>query len=94
MSQELSLIDSIHHSVILEHGMSEKLEQLSSATRQIKGVLEIISDISDQTNLLALNAAIETAHAGEQMNKNTDSIESLSDISKSVKVLRIISIQV
>jgi len=121
------LIESIHSSVVLEHGMSEKLEQLSGETRQIKGVLEIISDISDQTNLLALNAAIEAARAGEhgrgfavvadevrklaertqkslteiniivaviiqsvsdaseQMNKNADSIESLSDISKSVE---------
>ncbi|SFV57162.1 Methyl-accepting chemotaxis protein [hydrothermal vent metagenome] len=121
------LIDSIHQSVVLEHSMSEKLEQLSGETRQIKGVLEIISDISDQTNLLALNAAIEAARAGEhgrgfavvadevrklaertqqslteinmivaviiqsvsdaseQMNKNADSIESLSDISKSVE---------
>jgi len=59
------LIKSIHSSVVLEHGMSEKLEQLSGETRQIKGVLEIISDISDQTNLLALNAAIEAARAGE-----------------------------
>ena len=107
--------------------MSEKLEQLSGETRQIKGLLEIISDISDQTNLLALNAAIEAARAGEhgfavvadevrklaertqkslteinlilaviiqsvsdaseQMNKNADSIESLSDISKSVETM-------
>lgn len=107
--------------------MSEKLEQFSGETRQIKGLLEIISDISDQTNLLALNAAIEAARAGEhgfavvadevrklaertqkslteinlivaviiqsvsdaseQMNKNADSIESLSDISKSVETM-------
>ena len=42
--------------------MSEKLEQFSGETRQIKGLLEIISDISDQTNLLALNAARAGEH--------------------------------
>jgi methyl-accepting chemotaxis protein len=59
------LIESVHHSVHLEHEMNAKLEQLSGETQQIKSVLVVIGDIADQTNLLALNAAIEAARAGE-----------------------------
>jgi methyl-accepting chemotaxis protein len=59
------LIDSVHHSVNLEHDMNAKLEQLSTETQQIKSVLDVINDIAEQTNLLALNAAIEAARAGE-----------------------------
>ncbi|WP_104749609.1 methyl-accepting chemotaxis protein [Helicobacter cynogastricus] len=44
---------------------SNKLEEASKNTANIKAVLTIISEIADQTNLLALNAAIEAARAGE-----------------------------
>ncbi|WP_104695211.1 methyl-accepting chemotaxis protein [Helicobacter salomonis] len=44
---------------------SDKLEETSQNTENIKAILTIISDIADQTNLLALNAAIEAARAGE-----------------------------
>ena len=59
------LIESVEHSVGLEHEMNSKLEQLSNETQQIKSILDVIKDIADQTNLLALNAAIEAARAGE-----------------------------
>lgn len=45
--------------------LSQKLNQASRNTEEVKTVLTVINDISDQTNLLALNAAIEAARAGE-----------------------------
>jgi len=42
-----------------------KVASLTEQAKNIKDVLDIISDIADQTNLLALNAAIEAARAGE-----------------------------
>jgi methyl-accepting chemotaxis protein len=45
--------------------VSETLQSLTANAEDIKGILNIISDISDKTNLLALNAAIEAARAGE-----------------------------
>ncbi len=45
--------------------LAQKVSSLTEQARNIKDVLDIISDIADQTNLLALNAAIEAARAGE-----------------------------
>ncbi|EGU29166.1 methyl-accepting chemotaxis protein [Vibrio sp. N418] len=42
-----------------------QVKQLEAKTRDIGGIVNMISEISDQTNLLALNAAIEAARAGE-----------------------------
>ncbi|MCC6436066.1 MAG: hypothetical protein IT196_13610 [Acidimicrobiales bacterium] len=40
------------------------VDQLSSRSRDIGRMLEVITNISEQTNLLALNATIEAARAG------------------------------
>ncbi|HWT92550.1 MAG TPA: methyl-accepting chemotaxis protein [Solirubrobacteraceae bacterium] len=46
--------------------VSAAMDELSSKSGQIGGIVETITGISEQTNLLALNAAIEAARAGEQ----------------------------
>lgn len=44
---------------------NDAISHITSRTREINSVIELITDIADQTNLLALNAAIEAARAGE-----------------------------
>lgn len=43
----------------------EKVEELSSQSKQIQEITTVMTGIAEQTNLLALNAAIEAARAGE-----------------------------
>lgn len=42
------------------------MEHISSSSKKIKEIIDVIDDIAFQTNLLALNAAVEAARAGEQ----------------------------
>lgn len=46
------------------HNITEQMQTLGSAAREIGKVTETINEISAQTNLLALNATIEAARAG------------------------------
>lgn len=43
----------------------EIINKLGDKSKEIVGIVQLISEISSQTNLLALNAAIESARAGE-----------------------------
>ena len=59
------LTGQVQNSANSEIALANTVDALSTDAQQIKGVLEVISDIADQTNLLALNAAIEAARAGD-----------------------------
>ena len=60
-----SVVESIESGSEQQQELVSKVASLTEQAKNIKDVLEIISDIADQTNLLALNAAIEAARAGE-----------------------------
>ena len=49
-----------------QSSLAKDISRLSAEASEVKGILQVISNIAGQTNLLALNAAIEAARAGEQ----------------------------
>ncbi|MGE4404913.1 MAG: methyl-accepting chemotaxis protein [Pseudomonas sp.] len=52
----------------MESGLAQaslKVDTLAARSKEINGIVDLISGIASQTNLLALNAAIEAARAGE-----------------------------
>jgi len=54
----LKIVDTVNNTGNL-------VNSLSTRTKEIGEIAQVIDDIADQTNLLALNAAIEAARAGE-----------------------------
>ena len=58
-------IDYINNLAQQVDQVSEVISKLSSDSKEISKVVQIIAEIAEQTNLLALNAAIEAARAGE-----------------------------
>ena len=59
------VVVNIESNTIHQDDLALKVSSLTEQAKNIKDVLNIISDIANQTNLLALNAAIEAARAGE-----------------------------
>ena len=45
--------------------LASTIEELSGHSREVQGILDIMTEIAAETNLLALNASIEAARAGE-----------------------------
>jgi len=102
ITNSVSQMSMLENQVIATHdgelAVSDSLQSLTANAEDIKGILNIISDISDKTNLLALNAAIEAARAGEhgrgfavvadevrKLAENTQ--KSLTEINASVNVI-------
>jgi len=46
--------------------VQQAINQLSTSSKEIIGIVDVIGNLASQTNLLALNAAIEAARAGAQ----------------------------
>ncbi|ADN08065.1 methyl-accepting chemotaxis protein [Sulfurimonas autotrophica] len=69
LDNSVSQMSMLENQVMQTHDgeitVNDDLKSLTQNAEDIKGILNIISDISDKTNLLALNAAIEAARAGE-----------------------------
>ena len=59
------IVDALQKASESQNMLADDLSKVSADTEQVKGVINVITDIADQTNLLALNAAIEAARAGE-----------------------------
>jgi|GEM_PF-1012386 len=77
----------------------DKVNILSSSTKQISRLVKVIEHVADQTNLLALNATIEAARAGEagrgfavvaaEVKKLSDEVKnSITDIANIVKSIQ------
>ena len=45
--------------------MNRRIQEISGTSKEMTGIVGMISDISDKINLLSLNASIEAARAGE-----------------------------
>ncbi|WP_194843478.1 methyl-accepting chemotaxis protein [Paenibacillus sp. B01] len=62
VAENLEQMQTIHASIERASGV---VHSLSERSREIRGILQVLGELSRQTNLLALNASIEAARAGE-----------------------------
>ena len=65
--------------------ITDNIEQLADMSKEMEGIMNVVTNIANQTNLLALNAAIEAARAGEAgkgFSVVADEVRKLSDQTK------------
>lgn len=66
VNQQMNTANSISSEAVSASDQGSKaIGELSTSSRQIEDVVNLINDIAEQTNLLALNATIEAARAGD-----------------------------
>lgn len=63
MDEATASMEQIHTST---NECKEIISKLGEESKEILGIIKVITGISNQTNILALNATIEAARAGEQ----------------------------
>lgn len=87
-----------HNTITITSQVREDIKILEKKSSEIRGFVDIISDIASQTNLLSLNASIEAARAGdagrgfavvaEEIRKLADgSNQAASEINKVVEMI-------
>ncbi|MCH5259358.1 MAG: hypothetical protein J1F18_06385 [Lachnospiraceae bacterium] len=59
------LMNTVDSAIVEVQDMESAAETLKAKSDEVRGVVDVIVNISSQTNLLALNASIEAARAGE-----------------------------
>lgn len=79
------LTNTVDSAIVEVKDMEAAAETLKTKSDEVRGVVDVIVNISSQTNLLALNASIEAARAGEAgkgFAVVADEIRNLSDQTK------------
>ncbi|MEY9978191.1 protoglobin domain-containing protein [Lysinibacillus sp. RC79] len=82
ISRQDNNMKNVHEAVQI---ISNDIEDLLKITKEVQGIIDIVTKIADQTNLLSLNAAIEAARAGEQgrgFAVVADEVKKLSEVTK------------
>jgi len=59
------LVNDVQKENVNIGNLQSTMVDIEEASMNVKGIINVIEEISEQTNLLALNAAIEAARAGE-----------------------------
>ena len=76
---------NMHNIIHSLDDITDNIEQLADMSKEMEGIMSVVTNIANQTNLLALNAAIEAARAGDAgkgFSVVADEVRKLSDQTK------------